>query len=93
VTNLHPQTDLTASCTTSYPILAPMEDRNGRDGGNGVAPKLRQLITGTTIYVDKAIHVSDAESLYMRLGVQLPLRAKTAIYLVQALSWEILDLD
>ncbi|GMG02385.1 unnamed protein product [Aspergillus oryzae var. brunneus] len=73
----HPQTDFPARCTTGYPILTTMENCNGGYGSDAVASKLRELVTRTTVDVDKTIHISDAESLDMRLRIYLPLRTET----------------
>jgi hypothetical protein len=53
-----------------------MEHGHCRDGGNSIAAQLSQLVTITTVDINKSVHIADTEPLDMRLGVQLPLRAE-----------------
>lgn len=75
-TLLHPQTDLATSCTTCYPVLTTVEYSYCRNSSDSITPKLGQLITGAAVDINEAVHVTNTESLDVRLGVHLPLRAE-----------------
>lgn len=77
VWNLHPQANLAASGTTSNPVLAAVEHSYCRNSRDTIAAKLGKLIPRTTVNIDEAVHVSNAEALDVRLRVQLPLRSET----------------
>lgn len=56
-----------------------MEDSHSRDSGNTVTSQLRELLPISTIYVDKAVHVSNAEALDGVLRRELPLGTESIL--------------
>lgn len=72
---LHPQTNLATCSTTNDPVHASVEDGYSRHSSDTLSVELGELVSGGTVDIDKAVHVSDAESLDVRLWVQLPLGA------------------
>lgn len=69
----HPQAQLATGCSGSYPLLAGMELSNSRHGCDTVAAKLGQLVATSRVYIYKAIHVTNTETLYRIGWMSLPL--------------------
>lgn len=57
-----------------------MENGHRRHRRNSITPELSELVAACAVDVDKAVHVADAEALDWRLGVLLPLGAKTETF-------------
>lgn len=53
-----------------------MKLRHGRHGGDAITAQLRQLLAVGGVYVDKAIHVANAEALHGVGGCLLPFGAE-----------------
>lgn len=70
---LHPQTQLSGCRTRSNPVHCRMEFGYCRHSGNTLATQLRQLLSLAGVYIDKAVHVADAEALDVVAGELLPL--------------------
>jgi hypothetical protein len=54
-----------------------MEFGGGRNSSDPIAAKLRKLSTLSRVYIDKAVHVANTESLNAILRAQLPLRSQS----------------
>ena len=52
-----------------------MELGHRRHSSDAIAAQLRQLLSLTSVDVDEAIHIADAETLYVVSGELLPLRS------------------
>jgi hypothetical protein len=76
---LHPQTNLPTRRSTNNPVLTMVEDSHGRNSGyKTIATQLSELLSFSTIYVDKTVHISDTETLNGVLWGELPLGTETA---------------
>jgi hypothetical protein len=85
--HLHPQAGLAACCSPNNPILAPVKychRRNCRDW----ASELSELISISTIDVDKTVHIANAKALDMRLGVLLPAWTNADHKIFRQCQWE-----
>lgn len=76
---LHPQAQLTTGGTASHPVLAAVEDSCRGNSSDTITPELGQLVSGATVDINKTVHVSDTESLNVRLRVHLPARTKAKV--------------
>lgn len=71
--NLHPQTQLSTRRTSGDPVFASVEYSYRWNGTDSFSPKLGQLVSRPAVNIDESVHITDTESLDVRLGIELPL--------------------
>lgn len=74
-----PEAELATSCTGSDPVHTWMELCDGWNSCDAIPPKLCKLLSLASVDIDKAVHVSNAETLYTILWHLLPLSSQSRL--------------